>query len=359
MDVWRGQQESNGTADKNELLVNAYATVRDLPLPDFPHRLRGRRGLSDPELPSHLSGFAGYVLGRGDGQMTAMRYHLWRHIQRVRNQVAFLVEAGDLLAVTAWAQRANAILVLPDGSVRAPDMAVLMTAEGAFNEEAGLPYPPDAIERRTRTLKLLSNTKPVPPASMPPSLGEAEVVLRHASEVFERALALFCVATQSVAVQNGEKSVLPFMRAQNPKGIDAQTPQENTFLNAEIPDAQIAGQMSWRYEALNVLLWALSIGPDQLDSAGETVDVNALSQRVLEIAKDENRKPDLRPAAEILDALDLAWRQHWIVRQARQTGVEVENLNPDVVIERHHALNWIAGFQNDPGTDWDNTDTPT
>jgi hypothetical protein len=87
--------------------------------------------------------------------------------------------------------------------------------------------------------------------------------------------------------------------------------------------------------------------------------VNALSQRVLEIAKDENRKPDLRPAAEILDALDLAWRQHWIVRQARQTGVEVENLNPDVVIERHHALNWIAGFQNDPGTDWDNTDTPT
>jgi hypothetical protein len=117
--------------------------------------------------------------------------------------------------------------------------------------------------------------------------------------------------------------------------------------------------MSWRYEALNVLLWALSIGPDHLDSAGETVDVNALSQHVLEIAKDENRKLDLRPAAEILDALDLTWRQHWIVREAGQRGVEVENLSPDVVMERHHALNWITGFQNDPGTDWDNTDTPT
>jgi hypothetical protein len=161
--------------------------------------------------------------------MTAMRYHLWRHIQRVRNQVAFGVEAGDLLAVTAWARRANAILVLPDGSVRAPDMAVLMTAEGVFNEEAGLPYPPDAIERRTRTLKLLSNTRPAPPASMPPSLGEAEVVLRHASEVFERALGLFCVAAQGVAVGNGEQSVLPIMRAQNPRGIDALTPQEKLF----------------------------------------------------------------------------------------------------------------------------------
>jgi hypothetical protein len=87
--------------------------------------------------------------------------------------------------------------------------------------------------------------------------------------------------------------------------------------------------------------------------------LDALSQHVLDIAQDENRKLDLRPVAEILDALDLTWLQHWIVRQAHLTGVEVEALNPDVVMERHHALNWMTGFQNDPGTDWDNTDTPT
>jgi len=288
-----------------------------------------------------------------------MRYHLWRHIQRVRNQAAFVVVAGDLSAMIAWARRANAILVLPDGSVRAPDMAVLMTAEGAFNEQASLPYPPNAIARRTRTLELLSHTRPAPPAGMPPSLGDAELALRDASEILARALALFCVAAQGVAVGNGEQSLLSTMRAQNPSGIDALTPREKAFLEAEIPDAQTAGQMSWRYEALNVLLWSLSIGPDQLDSAGETVDVNALSRRVLDIAKDENGKLDLRPAGEILDALDLTWRQHWIVRQARQQGIDVENLNPDVVMERHHALNWMTGFQNDPGTDWDNTDTPT
>lgn len=354
----QGQRKSDG-ADKDELLVNAYATVRDLPSLDFPHRLKGQRGLSDPELLSHLNGFAGYVLGRGDGQMTTMRYHLWRHIQRVRNHVAFAVEASDLMTVTAWARQANAVLFLPDGSVRAPDMVVLMTAEGLFNEKAGLPYPADAIERRTRTLQRLSNTRPVPPASMPPCLGDAEVVLRRPPQVFERALGLFYVAARGVAVLNGKQSVLAAMRAQNPRGIEALTPKEKTFVNAEIPDAQTAVQMSWRYEALNVLLWALSIGPDQLESAGETVDVDALSQRVLDIAKDDNRKTDLRPAAEILDALDLAWRQHWIVRQARQDAVEVGNLNPDVVLERHHALNWITGFQNDRGADWDNTDTPT
>jgi hypothetical protein len=102
-------------------------------------------------MPSHLDELAGYVLGRSDGQMTAMRYHLWRHIQLVRNQVTFLVEAGDLAAVTAWAQTANAILLLPDGSMRAPDMAMLMNAESVFNEEAGLPYPADASDGRGRS----------------------------------------------------------------------------------------------------------------------------------------------------------------------------------------------------------------
>jgi len=64
-------------------------------------------------MPSHLDGLAGYVLGRGDGQMTAMRYHLWRHIQGVRNQAALHIEARDLPAATAWARQANAILFSP------------------------------------------------------------------------------------------------------------------------------------------------------------------------------------------------------------------------------------------------------
>ncbi|MBV8919586.1 DUF4272 domain-containing protein [Bradyrhizobium sp.] len=357
-------EKLDGKADdrgKDELLVNAYATVRDLPALDFPHRLMGQRDLSDPDMPSDLDAFVGYVFGRGDGQMTAMHYHLWGHIRRVRNQVNFVVALGDLPAVTAWARSANAILFLGDGSVRAPDMAMLMNAEGVFNDKAGLPYPPDAIARRARTLKLLGNTRPAPPASMPPCFGEAEAALRPASEVFERALGLFCVAAQGVAVENGDKSVLAFMREQNPIGINALTPQERIFLEAENPDAQTAVQMSWRYEALNVLLWTLSIGPDHLDPAGEIADVNALVQRVLDIANDKSevRELNLRPAAEILDALDLTWRQHWITRQARLEGVEVETLNPSVVMERHHALNWITGFQNDRSTDWDNIDTPT
>ncbi len=150
------------------LLVNAYATVRDLPALAFPHEPNGRRDLSDPALQPHLDGFIGYVMGRGDGQMTALRYHLWRHLQRVRNHVSFAVAASDLPRVEAWALAANAVLFLPDGSVRAPDMALLMSAAGETDPAARLPYPPDAVARRARTLERLGNLDPKPPAGMPP-----------------------------------------------------------------------------------------------------------------------------------------------------------------------------------------------
>lgn len=354
-------EDADKGADEDGVVVNAYATVRELPPIDFPHQPFARRDLSDPELAPHLNGFTGYVMGRGDGQMTAMRYHLWRHVQRVRNQASMMVRDEDLPAMEDWARRANAVLFLPDGSVRAPDLAVLMTADGEFGDPAGLPYPADAVERRARSLARLDAMSPKPPASMPPSLGEAEAVLRPAPAVLERVLALFCVAEEGIALGDGSQRALPLMRERNPLGVAALSPQERAFVDAETPDAHAAIQMSWRYEALNVLLWALTPG-SALESADAVVDAQALARQLLEIAKDGSArdKAALRPTADILDLLDLTWRQHWIVRQARQQGQDaIDGLNPGVVMERHYALNWLTGFQNDLDAGWDDIDTPS
>jgi len=65
----------------------------------------------------------------------------------------------------------------------------------------------------------------------------------------------------------------------------------------------------------------------------------------------------MRPDSEILDALDLHYRLHWIVRQAQvQQQPAPAGLNADVLMERHHALNWLVLFE---GNDWDDVDTPT
>ena len=48
---------------------------------------------------------------------------------------------------------------------------------------------------------------------------------------------------------------------------------------------------------------------------------------------------------------------HWAVRDARLNGRPVpNNYHPGVVLERHHALNWLIGYC---GQDWDDISTDT
>lgn len=344
-------------AETAPVLVNAYATVRTLPPLDFRHALHNARDLSDPELPEHLHGFTGYVMQLGDGQMTAARYHLWRHIQRVRHQLSFSVAVDDLAAIESWAQRANAVLFLPDGSVRAPDGAALMDSDGVSDPDAQLPYPPDAVARRDATLAVLDGMTPRPPASMPPSLGESEVALHPAAEVRLRALGLFCAAAHGHALASAYPDVRPMLRENNPEGMAALTPKEAAFLSTDTPDEQAMLDMGWRFEALNVLLWALGDPAAEIDRGDVVVYPETLTPAAFALAA-SSTPPRLRPVAEILDALDLAWRQHWIARQARQSELP-ELLSLDVIAERHFALNWLTGFHNEPGAGWDETDTPT
>lgn len=340
------------------MLVNAYATVRDVPSLGFEHEWHNQRDLSDPELAEHLNGFVGYVMSRGDGTMTAARYHLWRHIERVRHQLSFSISAGAFGGVEQWARDANAILFLPDGSIRAPDGAVLLDGAGASDPAATIPYPSDAVVRRERTLAQLAGLVPRPPASMPPVLGETETVLRSAGDVLRRALALICVAVHAEGIETGQEDIRPRLREMNPTGMASLTPKERAFIDADAPDASVVTQMNWRYEALNTLLWALGNPAGSVEHSGRAADPAAVSRAALDLAATP-AEPRLRTIPEILDALDRTWREQWIVRELNKTGARPEGLNPDVLTERHTALNWLTGFQNPRGTEWDEIDTPS
>lgn len=352
-----GNEEPQRPSAAAPILVNAYSTLHALPPLDFAHELHGRRDVSDPDLAAHLEGFTGYVLGRGDGQMTATRYHLWRHLQRVRNHLSFTVAEDGLGAMKIWAAAANAVLFLPDGSVRAPDMAVLLSVEGESDPAAALPYQPDAVARRQRTRAALAGLPLQPPASMPPAIGEGELVPRPPAEVLRRALALLYVAAHAQAQDTGCEPIPAGRRECNPLGATAVTPHEQAFLDG---DGQAAAAMTWRYEAANTLLWAVNHDAADITASDRMIDVDALWASVEPVTRRGGvPEPRLRAAAEILDALDRTWLEHWIVRQARQTGTALESIGGDVVMERHVALNWLTGFQNDRGSAWDEIDTPT
>lgn len=220
-----------------------------------------------------------------------------------------------------------------------------------------MPYPADALARKAshdaycRTLGVhVAN-------SLPPVLGEGEAVLRSPKEVAERCVALLCVAARALALSQGERDNIEQIYARLPQAVSLLSAEEARFMSDSPPDKQDIINAVWRYEALAGLLWSLG-KTEHLALPTDICDVDEVTNLIL--AGDTQSFIDsarLRPAAEILDALDLCYRLHWVVREAGQRGEEVPaNLSASVVSERHYALNWLVCFED---AQWDEVDTPT
>jgi len=233
------------------VLANAYCTVAALPDIDFPHTLNARRDLADPESKAHLKGFLGYVRSRGDGQMTSVPYHTCRHIQRVNQQVSLSFDGGEFDAFADWAARANAIVFLPDGSVRDPRGRTLLDAGGRSDPQAQVPYPRAAWERKARNDGVLKAGGIREPDSLPPLVCEPELRLRTAEQVAGRALALMIVAVRAQSCVEG-RSAIPVdqLRHDWPAAFDYLSPRERLFLDQQDPPQDALPQFTWRYEAL-------------------------------------------------------------------------------------------------------------
>jgi hypothetical protein len=343
--------------DADDLLVNAYCTVAAVPEPPFAHHLHGRRDDTDPEMRQQLGGFLHYLQSLGNGKMTTTRYHAMRHIQRTRHQFSFSVPRQHAAALAEWARQANALLLLPDGQLRDPDLKVLVSStDGAAEPDAVVPFPAEAWQRKAATEALLAARGLHPAVTLPPLVAGPELRLRPAAEVGSRAVALLAVALRAESLAAGNPLPMAELEQKLPGLRQALTPSETAFLDAGQPDAGDLTRFSWRYESLLTLEWALGLA--DLPWPDGPCDAAATARTLLERAEEAvGAKARLRPAAEILDALDLHYRLHWLVRQSRIDGKPLpEAIDAGVVSERHHALNWLTRFED---SDWDQTDTPT
>lgn len=340
------------------VLINAYCTHRSPPPLDFPHQLNSRRDTSDPELADHLNGFIGYIMQNGDREMTQSLYHVYRHIQRVQHHLSFDVEEEALDAFSAWAWKANAIVFLPDGSVRDPSGKTLVSVDdGSCDDEACVPYPQDAIDRKRKHDELLRQHGIPVYEHLPPVVGECELQLRTPAEVARRALALFAVALRAESLASNNAIPPAEIRARIPLAFESLSPVEAEFMQTEVPEQQAIIDHAWRYECLFVLQWALGHF-DKLHFPAKICDVPAVARDILDREGTELiRQAQLRPARKILNALDLHFRLHWAARNAQQQAAPPPNdLDMGVIQERRHALNWLTHFED---ADWDDVDCPT
>jgi hypothetical protein len=176
---------------------------------------------------------------------------------------------------------------------------------------------------------------------------------RTTEEVALRAIALCIVAVKAEGLE--QEAVDEWIEMYDIKSVF--TPDEKTFIDNANPSGHVRTQFAWRYECLWVMLWALNY-IDELKRPEDICDVAFAVKTIHEQGRDkfiQNSK--LRAQKEILDAADLIYRYHWAVRDAHINGKEIPGeLNGDVIMERHKALNWLIGYSDQ---EWDDITTDT
>jgi hypothetical protein len=217
----------------------------------------------------------------------------------------------------------------------------------------------EAEERKARSNERIEAVGGLRLAPMLPVIETAAASLRRSdSEVAHRALALAAVAVTGEGHAMGADGMRAYTddlvaRLQLPGHV---TPDEQAFIDADDPPQRDVVQFTWRYECAWLMHWALGF-VDELAWPEDLCDAAS----VMIIVRDHGHDgyldaARLRPQEELLDAADLIYRIHWAVVDARLGGGPADGVDPGVVVERHHALNWLIGYG---GQAWDDISTDT
>lgn len=211
---------------------------------------------------------------------------------------------------------------------------------------------PAQLKRKAESEAYLTKNQIKINKNLPCVADVSDIKLRTRQEVIDRAYALLLTAVKGEGVEQENLN-----RAAAEKRIDSLSPREkHIFSAAELTDQERA-YATWRYESLNVILWALGKTED-LKYPSEICDVSFLVRQIFKPTREDFvNSVTLKSVKEITDELDKIYRMNWACVNARIKGeTPTGNLNPSVVYERHYTLNWLTGYQN---AAWDEVRTDT
>lgn len=215
-----------------------------------------------------------------------------------------------------------------------------------------MPASAEQLQRKERTEALLAQRGIRVNHHLPVVSDTATTVLRDTQEIIDR---IYCLTVLAAKGEGVEKQILDNKIAA--LGITGFTPAEVALYEKEVLTEQERVNTTWRYEGINVLLWALGFA-DELVYPSEICDVPAIVDTVINESRPlfESRAA-LRDTTEILDALDMIYRMHWASVEARLHHQQPEGqLDAGIVYERHYALNWLTNYQEQ---EWDEVTTDT
>jgi hypothetical protein len=180
--------------------------------------------------------------------------------------------------------------------------------------------------------------------------------VRSPQVIARRALALFGVWGFTTAAPRAE--VLDWLDENNLRA--ELSPSELEFIGEQNPSPQREINFSWHSERLIVLLWALNL-VESLPGADGQCDTS-IFQRCLPPFTEQPvqqfiTNATLRSADELWAEAERVFHLHAEARNARLNDrISREPVDVEVVQERHHAINWVTGYD---ALDWDEVTTDT
>jgi len=251
------------------------------------------------------------------------------------------------MAIRLFGRLAGLLAVLAGATAAAGVPAPQATASPAPGEASQL-------ARKARSEAILTAEGVPFIAWLPLVEDEGDYRPRTAEEIAGRAFALTIVAYKATSGDHaGANEAYAEVRDRV-----VLSPSEIDFLRDPQPSDQDRVHFSWQSEAAYPLFWMLGY-VDALGRPEDQIDPDPMVRLVSGRSFDDLvAGARLRPQAEMLDALDLTYRYHWAVRQAGLDGEPPPaGLNPDVLMERHKALNWLVRYNEDAS--WDDVTTDT
>ena len=277
------------------------------------------------------------------------------------------VVTAALQGVLTWGMDAlvdpaGKIILSKDGK---SDLEYYMPSEVPIPADWAKDAPPEAVERRNKSMALLRDRHIYVTPWLPLLWERAEEPGRTVEEVCRRAAALLIVSLYSecrvgehMSYEESREFVNPIIESYGAEESFF-SPEEWTYLNDPNSTEQTQIQYAWQYENLWVMEWALGL-TDDLFWPTRICDVpqSVRIMRDYPSMEELTAAARLRPRKELLNQADLIYRLHWACVDARVMGMPApQELEEGVVMERHRALFWLAGC--DEMCPWDDVDLST
>lgn len=212
-----------------------------------------------------------------------------------------------------------------------------------------------AAERKSGTEKLLKELNIPYLHRLPVIEEEHEAVIRTAPEIAERILILTYLNYVS-QVPEGASEVIAFLRMDDL--WDKVSPGEKELFQKEKLTRQEEINISWRAEAVWLLLWAIN-KVEELELPTQEIEPADILERLPGFLSDPAgfiNEAMAKSISAILDMSDLVYRLHWATKNANLNNEPMPaGLNLSIIMERHHAINWLIYY----GDDWDDVGTDT